>query len=85
MFALRMLFPRVLLHTMWSGKSPQLLCILPFGMPCLSAISRMPAKTLLAVCMFGGHGGLNESGLRVFREPCPVMSHVNCGDYGKVV
>ena len=31
-FALLMLFLCVILHTMWSGKSLQLLCILPFGM-----------------------------------------------------
>ena len=29
-FALLMLFICVILHTMWSGKSLQLLCILPF-------------------------------------------------------
>ena len=29
-FALLMLFLCVILHTMWSGKSMQLLCILPF-------------------------------------------------------
>ena len=38
-FALLLLSLRVILHTMWSGKSIQLLCILPFGMLCLSAIS----------------------------------------------
>ena len=37
--------------TMWSGKSLQLLCILPFGMFCLSAIIMMFVKILLAVCM----------------------------------
>ena len=37
--ALIMLFLWVILHTMWSGKSLQLLCILPFGMLCLSVIS----------------------------------------------
>ena len=31
----------MILHTMPSGKSLQLLCILPFGMFCLSAISMM--------------------------------------------
>ena len=35
-FALLMLFIYVILHTMWSGKSLQLLCILHFGMLCLS-------------------------------------------------
>ena len=38
-FALLMLFVCVILHTIWSGKSLQLLCILPFGMLFLSAIS----------------------------------------------
>ena len=48
MFALLMLFLWVILHTMWSGKSLQLRCILPFGMLCLSAIS------MLTVCMLVG-------------------------------
>ena len=50
-FAFLMLFLCVILHTMWSGKSLQLLCILPFGMLCLSAISIMFVKIMLAVCM----------------------------------
>ena len=53
-FALLMLFLCVILHTMWSGKSLQLLCILPFVMLCLSAISMMFVKKLLAMCMFVG-------------------------------
>ena len=53
-FALLMLFLCVILHTMSSGKSLQLLCILPFGMLCLSAISMMFVKILLAVCMLVG-------------------------------
>ena len=40
-FSLRMLSLCVILHTMSSGKSLQLLCILPFRMLCLSAISMM--------------------------------------------
>ena len=48
-FAPLMLFLCVILHTMWSGKSLQLLCILPFGMFCLSAISMMFVKILFAV------------------------------------
>ena len=48
-FALLMLFICVILHTMSSGKRLQLLCILPFGMLCLSAISMMFVKILLAV------------------------------------
>ena len=51
MFSLPMLFLCVMLHTMSSGKSLQLLCILPFGMLCLSAISMMFVKIMLAVCI----------------------------------
>ena len=50
-FALLMLFLYVILHTMSSGKSLQLLCIFPFGMLCLSVISMMFVKILLAVCI----------------------------------
>ena len=53
MFALLMLFLCVILHTMWSGKSLQSLCILPVSMLCLSAIS-MFVKIMLAVCMLVG-------------------------------
>ena len=35
---------RKLSPTMWSSKSMQLLCILPFGMLCLSAISMIFLK-----------------------------------------
>ena len=41
---LLMVFLCELLHTMWSGKSLQFLCILPFGVLCLSAISMMIEK-----------------------------------------
>ena len=54
MFALLMLFLCVILHTMSSGKSLQLICILPVGMLCLSAISMMFVKILLAICMLVG-------------------------------
>ena len=50
----RVLFLCVILHTMLSGKKLQLLYILPFCMLCLSAISRMFVKILLAVCMLVG-------------------------------
>ena len=53
-FALLVLFLCVILHTMWSDKSLQLLCILPFGMLCLSAISMMFVKIMLAVSMLVG-------------------------------
>ena len=39
-----MLFLCVIVHTMWSGKSLMLLCILPFGMLCLSSISMLFVK-----------------------------------------
>ena len=48
-FTLLMLFICVILHTMSSGKSMQLLCISPFDMLCLSAISMMFVNILLAV------------------------------------
>ena len=44
----------VILHTMSSGKSMQLLCIFLFGMVCLSDISMMFVKIPLAVCMLLG-------------------------------
>ena len=53
-FALLLLFLCVILHTMWSGKSMQLLCILPFGVLCLPTISMMFVKIMLAVCMLVG-------------------------------
>ena len=53
-FALLMLFHCVILHSMGSGKSLQLLCILPFGMLCMSAISMMFVKIMLAVCILVG-------------------------------
>ena len=53
-FAILLLFLCVILHSMSSGKRLQLLCILPFGMLCLSAISMMFVKILLAVCILVG-------------------------------
>ena len=53
-FALLMLFLLVILHTMWSDKSLQLLCILPTGMLCMSAISVLFVKIMSAVCMLVG-------------------------------
>ena len=53
-FVLLMLFLCVILHTMSLGKSLQLLCILPFGMVCLSAISMIFVKILLVVCILVG-------------------------------
>ena len=53
-FGLLMLPLCVILHTMWSGKSLQLLCILPFGMLLLSAISMMFVNIMFAVCLLVG-------------------------------
>ena len=53
-FALCMLFLCVILHTMWSSKSLQLLCSLPFGMLCLSAISMMFVKKHVGSVYIGG-------------------------------
>ena len=50
-FALLMLFLCVILHARWMGESLQLICILPFGMLFLSAISMIFIKNMLAVCM----------------------------------
>ena len=70
-FAHFMFFLCVILHSMWSGKSLQLLCILSVGMLCLSAISIMFVKLCGSVYV-GGYGSLSECGLCVFRELCPV-------------
>ena len=53
-FSLLMLFICVIVHTMSSDKSLQLLCILPFGMLYLSAISMMFVKILYEVFMLVG-------------------------------
>ena len=76
LFALLMLFISVILHTMWSGKSLQMLCILPFGILCLSVISMIFVKKYVSSVYIGGYGGLSESGLCVFRELFPVRFRV---------
>ena len=68
-FALLMLFLCVNVHTMWSVKSMQMLCILPFGMLCLSAISMMFVKKYVGSVYVGGYGGLGKD---VFRELCQI-------------
>ena len=67
MFALLMLFLCVILHTMFLGKSLQLLCILPFGVLCLSAISMM-FKKIGWQCVWWSERKLTS----VFCELCPV-------------
>ena len=50
-----------------------MLCILPFGMLCLSAISQYDGcKNYIGSVYVGGYGGLSERGLCVFRKLCPV-------------
>ena len=68
-FALLMLFLCVIVHTRWSGKSLQLLCIFLFGMLCLSAISMMFVKIMLAVCILVG---------MVVLAKADSVSSVNC-------
>ena len=70
MFALLMMLLCVILHTMWSGKSLQLLYILPFGMLCVSAISMMFVKILFGSVYVGEYCSLSKRGLCVFRELC---------------
>ena len=62
-FGLLMLFLCVILHIMFSGKNMQLLCILLFGISCLSAISMMFLKIMLVQnysVHIGGYGGLSK-------------------------
>ena len=67
---LLMVFLCVILHTMWSGKSMQLLCILPFGMLCFVCHQYDVCKHSIGSVYVGGYGGISES--CVFRELCPV-------------
>ena len=53
-FALLMVFLCLILHTMRSGMSLQLVCILPFGILRLSSIRMMFVKIILAVYMLVG-------------------------------
>ena len=45
---------KIFLHAMWSGKSLQSLCILPFCILCLSAIIMMFVNIIFAVCVLVG-------------------------------
>ena len=62
-FALLILFHCVILHTMSSGKSLQLLCTFPFGMMCLSCHQYDVCKNYVGSVYISGYGGLSESGL----------------------
>ena len=54
---------------MSSGKSLQLLCILPVGMFCNQYDV---CENSVGSVYVGGYGGLSESGLCVFCKLCPV-------------
>ena len=70
---------------MWSGKSLQLLCIFPFGMLCLSAISMMFVKKICWQCVCWWI--LCTVSFLVVGESrsvllwSVVLSYVNCGNY----
>ena len=72
-FALPILFLCVILHTMWSGKSMQLLCMhLTLWYVVLVCHQYDVCKNYVGSVYVGGYGGLSESGLCVFCELCPV-------------
>ena len=73
-FALLMLFICLILHTMWSGKSLQLMCILSFGILCLSDV----CENYIGSVYVGGYCRLSESGPCVFGKLCPVGFLVVC-------
>ena len=67
-FALLMLFLCVILHNMSSGKSLQLLCILPFLWYVVLVCHQYDVcENSVGSVYVGGYGGLSESGLCVFR------------------
>ena len=62
-FALLMSFLCVILHSMWSGKSLQLLCILPFWYVVLVSYQYdVCKKNILGSMYVGGYGSLNKNG-----------------------
>ena len=62
----------MILHTMHSGKSLQLLCILPVGMLCFVCHQYDVCENYVGHVYIGGYGGLSKNGLCVFRKLCPV-------------
>ena len=46
---------------MWSGKSLQLLCILPFGMLCFFCHQYDVCNNYVGSVYVGGYGGLSKS------------------------
>ena len=73
-FALFMLSLCVIVHTMWLAKNLQLLCIFPFGLLYLSAISMMFVKIMLAgQCVCWWVWWSERKRTLCFRELCPVI------------
>ena len=67
-----MLFLCVLSHTMWSGKSLQLLVHLALWYVVLVSHQYDVCKNYVGSVYVGGYDGLSESRLCMFRELCPV-------------
>ena len=78
MCALLMLFLSVILHTMWLGKSLQLICILRFGILCFVCHQDDVCENSIGSVYVGGYCGLSESGLCIFGKLCPVSFLVVC-------
>ena len=70
-FALLMLFLCVILHTISSGKSLQLQCILPLWYVVLVCHLYDVCEYSVGSVYVGGYGGLSKSGLCVFCKLCP--------------
>ena len=62
MFALLMLSLCMILHTMWSGKSLQMLCILPFGYIVIVYHHNDFCENYIGSVYVGGYCGVSESG-----------------------
>ena len=72
MFALLMLFLCVIFHTMWSGKSLQLLCIMPFGVLVCHDVCKNKVGSVY-VCGYGGVSELCTVGFLVVVESPSVL------------
>ena len=77
-FALLMLFLCVILHTMCSGKSLQLLCIFTLWYIVFVCHQNHVCEDDIASVYFGGYCDLREIELCVFGKLCPVGFHVVC-------
>ena len=74
-FAHLMLSLCAILHTIWLGKSLQLLCVLPFGFWYVVLVCHQHdvCTPFFGSVSVGGYGGLRKSlSESVFRDLCPV-------------